>query len=472
MLVALAALCAGCRGGASAIEKTVLTRLPPRYLANSIVVSHDGKAFAFVEVTDDGRHRVVSSHGTGEVHEECSKVAFAPKSDRVFYWTRDGGWEHPTIAMVADGTPVPTSFVATGEMVFSADGSRWFGGGVARRPADGTLGEITMFVDGAPVAHVTDPTLPVFSADGRRFAYLTATERRVSLVVDGTVQRTFEPPTAECGAAALRSAPELDLPLRHLVQFLPDGSLLVATRDREGWGVYIGDTRVASYARANFDLADEQCARTSAFVPRSLRVAEQAPAAFWWERVAGDAELWRVVRNGRPVDAITCIEPWLRHPPEPSRDGEHVTYACATAGPDDIKVVFIVKDGMRYGAYDDVWGIAPTKNGEHVAYGAALGSGERPWRVYVDGQLRVDKLLGVWRPRLAEDGTALAWQASLEETNRGFFGIDGRRLATFDQVLWGPEFLPGDRVGWVIRRGRKLTRITVPIASRDRPRRE
>jgi hypothetical protein len=45
------------------------------------------------------------------------------------------------------------------------------------------------------------------------------------------------------------------------------------------------------------------------------------------------------------------------------------------------------------------------------------------------------------------------------------FGIDRRAIGSFDSVLWGPEFEGRDRVAWVLRRGHKLTRVTVPIAA-------
>jgi hypothetical protein len=117
-----------------------------------------------------------------------------------------------------------------------------------------------------------------------------------------------------------------------------------------------------------------------------------------------------------------------------------------------------------------VWGIAPTKNFAHVAYGAARGNDERPWAIYVDGEPRVGHLLSVWRPRVSEDGRTLAWEATTEDEGRGFFGIDDRRLGTFDEVLWGPELDARGRIAWVIRRGSQLTRVSLPISIAREPR--
>lgn len=468
-LLLLLALGAGCRGESPAIVKTLLAKLPLKHIPKTTIISEDGKAYAYVITTPDGE-RVVTSAGAGEIHGKCTKLAFAPKSHRLFYWARDGSNEQPILWMVADGKEIATDFITSGEIEFSADGTRWIGAGLGHPPEEGRLGDITLFVDGVQMTRTRDLGLPSFSVDGRNVAYLAKTDGPVSLFVNGEKRQTFEPPTSECGAAALRAASQPDLPLRHIVKYLADGSLLVVTRDPDGWGVYVDGHRIVSYARATIDQADGDCQKTSVIATRSLRTAEGAPVAFWWERVAGEAELWRVVRNGRPVDDVTCVEPWRRHPPEPSADGDRVVYACSTKSADGAALVFLVKDGVRYGPYDNVWGIAPTKSGAHVGYGAARGTGERPWAIYVDGEPRVDDFRSTWRPRLSEDGATLVWEAMKDDAGRGFFGIDEHRLGSFDEVLWGPEFEVGDRVAWVVRRGRKITRISVPISAARAPR--
>jgi hypothetical protein len=78
--------------------------------------------------------------------------------------------------------------------------------------------------------------------------------------------------------------------------------------------------------------------------------------------------------------------------------------------------------------------------------------------------VRVSDLLASWRPLVSEDGATLAWQATRDDEGGGFFGIDRRRVGSFDEVYWGPEIEPGDRIGWIIRRGHKVTRISVPFA--------
>jgi hypothetical protein len=461
-LVVVVTLGIGCQRE-PAVEKSLLVELPKSYVEKSFVLSEDAEAWAFVTETDAGQ-RVVSSAGTGELHAFCTKLAFAPKTHRLFYWARDGSEEEPTISLVADGTRVATDFVTIGEMGFSHDGARWLAASGARGPSAAELGEITLFVDGVVTARAKDMALPSFSRDGRHLAYLTSDEKRGSLFVDGELKQTFDLPTGQCGVAALHDAPRPDLPMRHVVQYLADGSLLVVTRDPDGWGVYRDGERIAYYVRTTFDAGQGECGKMSAFAPRSMRIAAEAPVAYWWARDSGDANVWRVVRNGQPVDDVACIEPWRHHPPETSADGTQVVYACAGEENAGDRVVHLVKDGTRWGPYDDVWGIAPSENFAHVAYGASYGPIPRPWSIYVDGVARVSNLLANWRPKVWNDGSTVAWEALLTDGGRGRFGIDDHHLGSFDEVYWGPEAEPHDRVGWVVRRGRKITRISVPLS--------
>jgi hypothetical protein len=456
-------LAAGCARQAP-IEKTLVVTLPPRHVPGSLRLSEDGTAYAFIEETPTGQ-RVVSSAGTGETHSACLRLSFAPKTNRLFYWTRDDSGPDKVFAIVADGKAIPTGFAAAGEVSFSEDGSHWTAIGAEPSSVIGQLGEMLVTVDGEQLTRQRDMGLPVFSPDGAHVAFLARTDNSVSLFIDGVERQGFGVPTAPCAAAALQAAPHPDVSLRHVVRYFADGSLLVMTRDADGWGVYHDGLRIASYPVSNIDRFDENCATAAVLAPFSFRKAENAPAGFWWERVAGDAELWRVVRNGQPVDDVMCVEPWRRHPPEPSVDGRHVVYGCRSKNPDDMTSVFLVKDGARLGPYQDLWGIAPSKDGAHVSYGAQGTEETRPWSMYVDGEARFQHLSATWRPRVTEDGAILAWEGKRDEESRGLFGINGRVVGSFDDVLWGPEFHDRDRVAWIVRRGRKITRISVPFAA-------
>lgn len=459
------------------VEKTLLARLPVDYKPNSMVISEDGHSYAFVRISPEGE-RVVTPHGTSAPHTQCTRLTFAPKTQRLFYWTLDETADQRLFSLVAEGTTIPTDFVGPGGLAFSDDGSRWAGIGVGPSNVEGEVGDFTLYIDGENVGSHQDAGMPAFSPDGKHTAYVIARDKQVTLLIDGVAQHIFDPPTAPCGAAAAQTARRPDLPLHHMVRYLADGSLFVITRDADGWGVYRDGARLASYALSRSDSVTEDCRTGAVIAPASLRKAERAPVAYWWERVAGEADLWRVSRDGQPLDDVICSEPWKRQPPEVSADGTHVAYACALRDADNLTTAFLIKDGRRHGPYAEIWGIALSKDGTHVTYGATLPGGPpvpRPWAIYVDGEARVRDFASVWRPRISDDGKTLAWQAKHTEDGRGFLGIADRYVGTFDDVLWGPEFETDERavvrVAWIIRRGRKITRLTVPLTVVDQPRR-
>ena len=241
--------------------------------------------------------------------------------------------------------------------------------------------------------------------------------------------------------------------------------MLVVTRDAEGWGFYHDETRLASYPLSTANHVDDDCKASATFAYQSIRAADEAPAAAWFERLEGREERWRVVRNGKPVDDVICNANWSQQPPEISADGRHVAYACPFWSDTGEERVQIVRDGVRYGSYLDVWGIALSGNGAHVTYGASDGTPPQPWTIDVDGEVRTRRYALVWRPRVSDDGATVAWESQLERTSdaSGRFGIDRHVLGSFDEVLWGPEVRPHDRMAWIIRRGHALVRVTFPL---------
>ena len=454
-----------------AIVKTPVTTLPAGYRSGTLTLSEDGNVYAYVESVD-GRQRVVTRDGAGPWHAECQRPSFAPHTHRLFYWWAEPGEDgRKVFTLYADGTTLATDFVGPGGAVFSDDGLHWAALGVGPSPLAGEVGSFMLFRDGVEATRYDDASLPAFSPDGRHVAQLGAAEKRVTLYVDGVPQQGFEAPSAPCAEAAAAAARHPDLPMRHRVQYLSDGALLVLTRDADGWGIYRDGARLASYPVSTLDTVNDDCRKGATLAPGSLRTAEKATAAFWWERVAGDADLWRVVRDGRPIDDVTCIAPWRTQPPEVSADATHVAYACAVATEQGGRQGILYHDGKRLGRYDEIWGIALSKNGAHVAYGATEPGDPLPWSIYVDGEARVGRFDSTWRPRVSDDGRIVAWQAKRNDQTRGVLGINDRRVAAFDDVLWGPEFADGERVVWIIRRGTHITRLSVPMSVAERPHR-
>lgn len=451
------------------IEKTRLGRLPRHVRLDSIVVAPDGGAYAAVAIEPDG-DRVVSSAGADPLHAAGLLIRFVPKSHRVVYWVSEGHDETKTYDLVADGTVHRTKAFLPGPLAFSADGSRWAAAILEPGEPAGKIEAVRILSNGTELGRYADASGPSVSPDGAHVAYLAVgDDGRRTLYVDGVARQTFDPPSAPCAKAAFAEADRPEMPQHNVAHYLGDGRLVVVTRDADGWGIYRDGTRIAAYPTSTFDRPDPECRNEASIAIASIRPAETSGDLFWWERLAGETSVWRVVKNGTPVDTKTCSEPWRRHPPETSPDGAHVVYPCVTLREADVRDVAVVKDGTELGTFLDVWGPALSPNGEHVAFAAADGSPKRPWSVVVDGHARIGGFDAIWRPRVSDDGATIAWQAKRERKERGLFGIDQRVVGSFDDVLWGPEPDGTDRMAWVVRRGRTLTRLSVPLAVADQP---
>jgi hypothetical protein len=166
------------------------------------------------------------------------------------------------------------------------------------------------------------------------------------------------------------------------------------------------------------------------------------------------------MRDAKPADDFICSRYWETQPPPTlSPDGKHMAYACA--GPDARQRpdVFVVVDGTRYGPYRNVWGVAVADDAAHGAWAATLDPEPSPtWHFFIDGKPVRGDWAEAWRPRLDPDGTHLAWEAATKKGNPAL-GLDGVTISWFDGVFWGPIFVEPRRVGWVVRRGRRLVRL-------------
>jgi hypothetical protein len=194
----------------------------------------------------------------------------------------------------------------------------------------------------------------------------------------------------------------------------------------------------------------------------SLAVASDVPVAVWWERMPGEAERWRVVRDGAPVDGMHCASYWGTQAPVLSGDGAHVAYVCPTPAEPQAPLGhrWVMLDGRRFGTHIETWTLGLSPDGTQVAYGAAESLPIMAWRIMVNGMPRTPPEELVWRPRFSPDGRHVLW-AGGPERGRGRIAIDARTVTRFDDVLHGPEFPAPRTAVWVIRRGRKISRLEV-----------
>ena len=450
-----AVLAVACAREPAGPRKTQLARLPVG--TDEVAIADDGATYAYVE-KDADRARIVRNGVRGPDFPEFGPVTFSPITRKLFYWA--GSSTAGPGYLVADGTRIG-DFGKDGTIVFSADGTRW--ATVAGMRENGTTpGPVVVLADGVALGRHPDASVPAISPDGRHIAYLVSAGGRTKLVVDGAERATYPPASKECAPRRKREPRGASYWPQFQVNYLSDGTLAVMTEDADGWGVYRDGTRIASYPASMIQLRPylySSCSTARAIAAWSFTAAGNAIA--WWERLEGADDRWRLVVDGKPVDDVVCSSAWLMQPPELSRDGRHVVYACTVEKP--IARVFVVADGRRYGPYREVWAYSWSDDGAHVGYGATGDEeSDRPWRYYVDGEPRSEPFVAVWRPRVEAGTGRIAWIARLAEGERGVIGVERRRIASFDAVLWGPTFLRPGTVTWVIRRGRWLTRIDAP----------
>ena len=443
-------------------RKTDLARLPAN--AGPIAVADNGSSYAY-RALHDQRVSIVHDGAAGPEYVAASGPTLSPVTRKLFYWAghaMDRGF------LVADGKTYGEDVGRESTLVFSKDGAHWATTASLhdRGPNDSIPGPVVVFADGRELGTYPDASLPDFSPDAKHVAYLAAGPDGAKLIVDGAERASYATPTADCAARAFRRPKRTLNPFywpQFQVGYLSDGRLVVMTQDADGWGIYRDGVRLASY-QASIEQArpylKEACATSTAVAAWSLIAAEEAPVLAWWERMEGSEERWRMIVDGKPADDVVCSHPWPYQPAELTRDGRHIAYACAVSYPEER--IFLVADGRRYGPYWSMWAYSWADDGSHVAYGAIeepMGTG---WQYFVDGEPRTDRVTYVWRPLLEPKTGRLVWQ-SREEGERAKLGIDRRAIAAFDDVVWGPRFLQPGTVTWVIRRGRRLVRLDVPI---------
>jgi hypothetical protein len=459
LLAALAGTACEHRPRVTATKQTLVV-LPTAWRRPSINVADDGKHVTY-SVREGNGWAVVTPKGRGPTYDDVGGPLFAAKSDRVFYWGRHDAGDRRRYDVVADGVVVPTPLVAMRAVATGAGGARWATRGLvdpAETPGADPASPMAVMVDGREAGRWASVTAPVFSPDAKHVAWAARSAAgETTIVVDGAVVRTLAPSTlAEDGPKFEELAS---------VRYLSDGRLIAFVPDGDGWVVMRDDETLARYGQIAMPgriIILGTPATTAALVANTLTTAANAPVALWWERMAGQAEHWRVVRDGQPVDGMVCDRYWDTQLPITTDDGSHVAYVCPTPVEPDAPLGrrWVLLDGRRFGPYIENWSLGISPDGTQVAYGGADTLPIRGWRIYVNGTPRTWQEPLVWRPRFSSDGAHLLWSGA-PERGRGRLFVDRHTVTRFDDVVYGPELPDAHSAEWVIRRGRKLSRITV-----------
>jgi hypothetical protein len=167
------------------------------------------------------------------------------------------------------------------------------------------------------------------------------------------------------------------------------------------------------------------------------------------------------VRNGVAAGDETCDQYWKAQPVVLSNDGRHTAYYCFRLVPGTTGEGDVIVDGRHYGPFRGAFGLVFSDDGSRFAYGGWNGERQRGWTLYRDEQPVAGPFDNIWRPRFSSTGAHLAWEVQRDRSN--LLGVDGRVLASFDDVLWGPEFMDAGYVSWVIRRGRNVRRLSARL---------
>lgn len=471
-LVAMAAACGrlvACGRKPHSPKKEPIARLPTKMIFGSAVTSDDNTHYAYL-VQDTRGVRMVRNGVPGENFRSATNRSYLPHSHRHVYWADDFTGQR---LLIVDDQVIPIGYSKHEYVVPDQKGEHW--AAVATLPGPGEQGTIILR-DGKAIGPFADASVPAFSPTGS-LAYIRVAEQPIvtkhtELVVDGKVVRSHTGNPESCIPAFGEPFEGPELPRQAVVRYLSDGRLVslmpdgghwALRRDDEVLGTYDATAPTAPGSVGPYLLAGpDACSNGSVIAASTVTAAEKAPVVAWWERQANQS-FWRVMIDGKPALSPHCLRPWPHQPPIMSPDGRMTVFPCSVRFDDKGEAIKIIHGLKQYGPYPEVWALALSDDGKHLAYGASDGSLDLGWAVYVDGVQRSERYYAIWRPKFDPSGQHVAWEAMRSPTGPNVLVLDGRPLATFDDLLRGPDFDRPGEVSWVIRRGRRLARVNFPI---------
>ncbi len=464
-LLLIAAFC-GCQTQDSrtrVVQRQLLTRLPETYMNGSFGIARDGIHYAYAERSPD-LSRVIRNGQPDPAYADVSLPTVAWGSGETVYWAKEKP-DSPFLLLVGPEGSLETELRRIAPIIFSKNGKRWATAGMTMNEADGgvTFGPAVVYSNGRLIGHFADATLPALSPDGEHMAFIAERDDgKKALIVDGTERKVFDTPGLDKAAPVAKSSGSGQLGLSQFrVLYDEEGTLITLAHDSDGWAVFRGNDRMGSFSHsldssADMNLTVDTLRNGSAILANSLVLGSQR-TLLWWERPAGETEVWRVARNGKP-QPFECATYFTPFPPVLSEDARRIAYPCyreTLVKPNPL--VDIVIDDQRLGPFVGIWGIAFSADARRLAFAAATERNR--WRYSIDGHYFPMIWDAVWRARFSPDGRHVAWEA--EHGKRSVLVLDGDSIFSYDDVLWGPEFPQPDRVAWIVRRGRNVFRVDV-----------
>jgi hypothetical protein len=470
-LVAVAAACsrlASC-GRKHSPKKEPIARLPATMMPHSATVSDDLTQYAYL-VQDPKGVRMIRNGKPGENFRSAGNRSYIPHTHRHIYWAR--GIDDRPVLVVGDDV-FNVGFSKHEYVVFDPTGEHW--AALAGMP-DAQPGAMILR-DGTVLGPFADASVPAWSPTAS-LAYVRVPEqpmitRHTELVVDDKVVRSHTGNSPACVPAFGEPFQGPELPYQAMVHYLTDGRLIslmpaedhwALRRDDEVLGTFDASAPTAPGSVGPYLLAGaDACTNGSVIAVDSVTTGEKAPVVAWWERPAHQA-FWRVMVDGKPMFSPPCLRPWPHQQPLLGGQGDRLAaFPCSVRFDDKGEAIKVVHGLRQYGPYPEVWALGMSDDGKHLAYGASNGSLDLGWAVYVDGVLRSEQYYGIWRPRFDPTGEHVAWEAMRSADGPNVVVLDGRALATFDDLLHGPSFDRPGEVSWIVRRGHRLARLNFPL---------
>lgn len=453
------------------VHERVIGQLKTGYAKGSLAFSPDGTRLAYV-TGPQGSQRMVCGDSVGPPVVFCSVPRFSPETNRLYYCAiKRFVSRQLKVYLVAGDKTIPTDFTpGAGTFFFSPDGCRWaaIGGKIDQEGQTVKPGGVTVIVDGKTIGTYRDISSPVFSNDGKKCAFAVLNkDDTISILVDSQISRTFKKPQVPCSFIFNTSVSGPNLYGMVKLGFLPDGRIACLIRDEQGWSIYIGEQQLATYRLVIWGgpngpvhtLTYDGSDKDPAIMANSFVVAKNAATVAWWSRSGGKETAWQVLLNGEAADEFGWHDDIQRYPPVLSPDGKHIAYyAMMKKAGGERDAYHVIHDGRKLGPYGNVWALAISADGNHVAFAAQPVGEEESWHCYVDGKQIGTEYTSLYATAFCGDGSQVCWAAKRD--GKGYAVVNGTVIASGDSIVYGPICGENKSPRWVLRRGDDLIEIS------------
>ncbi len=436
-------------------DEKILATIPEGTLARDITFYKDGRLVAYRAVANGKMHVVINALK----HPDYPNIAEGLR------WTNDGRIAYRATNgsqwfVVVGGTPGPAT-QSVGMPVFSADGKKFAYEGSRGIGAAGDITSCTVYVNGAKGADFAACGQPAWSGDGSVWAHTVRIGKPgnatrgfytvEAMVVNGkvgpeylTVSNPFFAPKGK--ALAYRAKTEAGWTMNL------DGKAH-DTYDDMGSAVFSDDGKHLAYQasknRKHFVVIDGKKGPEYSAVSELVWSPDNKTLAYIAKDKPEEGEF--IVIGERKTDPYSRV-----YPPVFSSDGQHVAYgARSTNG----KYMVVLDDKSGPAEFEAIGPIVLSPDGKHTAFAAQYNL---RWTCAIDsGRASMNDI--VQTPTWSPDSKKVAWAG--QNQGRWFVEVNYRRGDDYDEVLAPPVFSSdGKKCAYGVRRGPDLMWRVVTVA--------